>query len=411
MERRFHVVFTGRLHAGFRQNETVERMSRLFHLDRQKVADLLSSGKPVIMKQGLSWKEAQKYCHHLEQIGLQMKSVEVDAQGQTTPSSFTASFKPEKEISPPANQLSPTGNPAVGVTDMAWKGQEQHFVEERSEAPSNAAEQVDDAFLTPSKVENSHGWLWIKNAFGMLFRQPLTWAMMMSLFLIILFPLVSINPFGFLVIAILTPIFHGGILLGAQQQKEGGKARISHLFHGFSRNISQLLLVGLANLVFWTALTIITLLGITKITLHATGQNTLVIFPSIVQDLPLYLAGLIGLAMIAVVLLMACWFAPCLITLDKSSAFAGFRMSFKAVRMNGLAFMIYGLAIFFLGLLFFFFYGAAAALFSLLLGSEHIFLSMLLPTVSAALVAIPMTAVLPLSVYTGYRDIFHRQLQ
>lgn len=410
MERKFHVVFTGRLHSGFRQNEIVERMSRLFHLDRQKVADLLSSGKPVIMKQGLSWEEAQKYCNHLEQIGLQMKSVEVDAQGQTTPSSLKASSKPVEEISAPANQPSPAGKSAAGVADFTWKSKQQRLVEERFNAPSSTEEQVDEA-LAPSKVENSHGWLWIKEAFGMLFRQPLTWAMMMSLFLIILLPLVSINPFGFLVIAILTPIFHGGILLGAQQQKEGGQVRIVHLFHGFARNISQLLLVGLANLVFWTALAVTTVLGITKLTLHATGQNTLEIFPSMVQSLPLYLAGLISLSVLAVILLMACWFAPCMITLDKSSAFAGFRMSFKAVRMNSVAFMIYALAIFFLSLLFFFFYGATAALFSLLLGSEHIFLSMLLPTISVALVALPMTAILPLSVYTGYRDIFHRQLQ
>ena len=53
MERRFHVVFTGRLHAGFKHAETVERMVELFQLDKEKVTKLLFSGRPTIIKREL----------------------------------------------------------------------------------------------------------------------------------------------------------------------------------------------------------------------------------------------------------------------------------------------------------------------------------------------------------------------
>ena len=50
MEQRFHVVFTGRLHAGFKHAETVEKMVELFQLDKEKVTKLLFSGRPTVSR-------------------------------------------------------------------------------------------------------------------------------------------------------------------------------------------------------------------------------------------------------------------------------------------------------------------------------------------------------------------------
>jgi len=42
-----------------------------------------------------------------------------------------------------------------------------------------------------------------------------------------------------------------------------------------------------------------------------------------------------------------------------------------------------------------------------LLGSDHSFLFMLLPMLSMLLLGILLATIIPLSIYTGYRDIFH----
>jgi hypothetical protein len=411
MERKFHVIFTGRLHAGFHQNDIVENMALLFHLDRHKVAKLLSSGRPTIMKQGLSWEQAQRYCHHLEQIGLRMKTAEADTlQLQAATSSPAPAPQSANEIPAPVIPAPPSGTRAThaAVPDFSKKAKGPSFtnvVPEDSPAPEKPI-----GNLLPLKVENSHGWLWIKKAFGILFRHPLKWTMIMGLLLLLLLPLASIHLFGGLLIGILASVFHSGIMWGAQNQNQGRQLRIAHLFHGFTRDFTQLLLVGMANLLLLTSCAAIMILCISKIISPASIPEVADLLTAANQNLSIFLTGLLGLSAFTVILLMGCWFAPCLVTLDKRSAFAGFRLSFTAVRMNGRAFFIYGLALLLLGLLFFFFYGATAALFALLFGPEHIFLSMLLPMGCIILVAVPITAILPLSIYTGYRDIFHGQL-
>jgi hypothetical protein len=260
----------------------------------------------------------------------------------------------------------------------------------------------------PFKIGRSHGWLWIKEAFGILFKQPLKWAAMTSLMLFITIP-VALIPFGGLLSAALIPIFLGGMMLGAQHQMEGEGLRIAHLFHGFHRFFPQLLLVGFFYLLGAIGQMIILILCINKIMsgisgIHQNAPETIIAF---FQSFPLDLVGLLIVISLSIPLTMGLWFAPCLVSLDGRTALAGFRLSFLAVRINFIAFFIYAMVFLLLGLLFIFLYGAIAALFSFLLGSDHSFLFMLLPMLSMLLLGILLTTIIPLSIYTGYRDIFH----
>ena len=77
--------------------------------------------------------------------------------------------------------------------------------------------------------------------------------------------------------------------------------------------------------------------------------------------------------------------------------------------MNSAAFFMYALTFLLLAMLILFLFGAMAALFSFFLGSDHFFLLMIMPMLGVIMLGIPLTAIIPLSIYTGYRDIFHGQ--
>ncbi len=394
MERRFHVLFTGRLHAGFRPDDIVERLVPLFQIDRPKAADLLSSGRPIILKRGLSWEQAQKVSAHLERIGLRMKIIEADADRQRSSPPVSGPVP-----SGPANKIqAPINRPACSASHPSKKP--------GSAAACPADPAIDERPPTgdrpPFRVEGSHGWLWINEAFGLFFRQPLKWTTLMFVFYLIILPLAAFHFPKSLSIAVLAPVLLGGIILGAQCQQEGGQVRIGHLFQGFASNLTQLLLIGLAHLALLAALAFITVLSISRIAFPVMNP-----YPLLTRDFPSYLTSLAGFTVLAVLLLMGCWFAPCLVALDRASAFTGFRLSFKAVRINSRPLMINGLAFLLLGIFTVFFYGATAALCSFLLGPNHIFLSMLVPMLSTILLVLPLSALLPLSIYSSYKDIFH----
>jgi hypothetical protein len=407
MERRFHVVFTGRLHAGFKHADTVEKMVLLFQLDREKVTKLLFSGRPTILKQHLSWEQARKYRDHLEQIGLLIKIIEADP---LPPPQVSVSISPSPAVPPdPENSVSESEG-----TDTTSRSRPAE-APQPSPPPAypgnpSSEEKGPESDLVPFKVESSHGWLWIKQAFGMFFKQPLTWTALMILLLVIsLFPL-SFHPyFGGLLSVVLAQVFLGGLMLGTQRRKKEGKFRIAHLFLGFRHNFLQLLLGSLFFLLALMLLATITVLSIGKFASSETTPATPEVIIAILRDFPLHLAGLSIAAAFTIPLIMGYWFTPCLTVIDKQSAFTSFRLSFKAVRMNTVAFIIYVLVLLFLGMLFVFLYGAIAALCSFFLGSDQIFLFMFLPTLSVIVLGIPLSAIIPLSIYTGYRDIFHEQ--
>jgi hypothetical protein len=405
MERRFHVVFTGRLHAGFKHADTVEKMVLLFQLDREKVTKLLFSGRPTILKQQLSWEEARKYRDHLEQIGLLIKIIEAEA--PPPPPQASATISPSPSV-PPDLENSVSKN--EGVETASQSRPAEALKPSPPPHPNNSSSEGKGAEsdLVPCKVENSHGWLWIKEAFRMFFIQPLTWTAMMILLLVIsLLPLAFQPNFGGLLSVVLSQIFLGGLMLGAQRQKEEGRLRTAHLFLGFRHNFPQLLLGSLFFLLTLILQATITVLSVGKFvssgTIPANPEELFVI----IRNFPLHLAGLSIAVAFSIPLMMGCWFIPCLTVIDNRTAFTGFRLSFKAVRINSVPFIIYFLVLLLLGMLFVFLYGAIAALCSFFLSSDHIFLFMFLPTLSMIVLGIPLSAIIPLSIYTSYRDIFH----
>jgi hypothetical protein len=225
-------------------------------------------------------------------------------------------------------------------------------------------------------VDAGRGWDWIVEAFALFRKQPGIW-ILTAVVLGILFIVISLIPlFGSFASALLLPIFGGGLMLGCKALDRGGALEIEHLFAGFRQKTSDLVLVGVFNLVGWVLITIVVAAVI--------GGG---VFMGAMRG-GIEGAGLSGASMLIAMLLvatlsmplyMAIWFAPALIVFHDMAPQAALKASFHAGRSNWIPFLVYSVVLLVL---------CVAAAIPLGLGY---------------LVLIP---VLVASVYTAYLDIF-----
>lgn len=215
------------------------------------------------------------------------------------------------------------------------------------------------------------GWRWIKEGFNM-FKQggPLGW-ILLSLVFMILAIVLSIIPFiGSLAMALLGPVFLGGIMLGAREVDNGGQIKVGNLFDGFSKNTGQLVMVGVLYFVLLIVAVIPggVLIGFGTAMAAETGEMGL---------LPI-LGGLVMAALIIPVV-MAYWFAPALVALHDKTAWDAMKLSFKGCLKNILPFLWYGII------------------------SMVLYIVGIIPLGLGLFVVVP---VLMASMYTAYRGIF-----
>ncbi|MDR3630284.1 MAG: BPSS1780 family membrane protein [Desulfocapsaceae bacterium] len=399
MERRFHVIFTGKLNTGFKHVDTVAKMVSLLQIDSHKVTKILYSGRPSIVKQGVSGEQAKKYRDQLERVGLQIKIMEAEPEPAVPPPSPSPLVKP-----PPEAGEDEIENAAPLVP--AEKISARQPPPEAPPAPIDDEDQP-ERVLEAVRVANSHGWFWIKEAFSLFFGQQLRWLTMMLLWLGIFILPVALSPvYGGLVDAAVFPVFLGGMMFGANRQHDRDQLRLGHLFNGFGRKFPQFLGIGCFSLLTVAAQVVAMKLytGQTfTLALHPPASETI---NTLSQTPSLFFGGLFLVLILSLPLFMCFYFAPCLAGIDDQTAFASLLLSFKAIRTNIVAFSIYGLACLLLGFVFIFLWGALNTLFLILFGSDHI-LSLLLPILCMVLLGIPLATIVLLSVYTGYRDIFH----
>jgi hypothetical protein len=97
------------------------------------------------------------------------------------------------------------------------------------------------------KVEAGHGLNWLKEAIGLVFRNPVAFLVMGLILAVINF----IPILGSLVLTICGPALLGGIVFAAREEAEGSKAEIPHLFRAFQEpgKIGPMLLLCLPAIV------------------------------------------------------------------------------------------------------------------------------------------------------------------
>jgi hypothetical protein len=236
------------------------------------------------------------------------------------------------------------------------------------------------------KVPAAHGLKWLLQGFVLLRRNFFVWLA----FVLMLWALVFIAarvPFAGVMLALLTPVFLGGLMIGARTVEKGEALQIGHFFAGFRKNTVNLITLGGVYLVGNVVIAgMMYGIGGTAIQQIVAGQGQNVDPALLAQAIgPALTALLVGMAL-SVPLTMALWFSPLLVVFENAKPAPALRDSFRACLRNTVAFLVYGLII----------------LIPLVL--------LMLPFDLSSMDRNPglwITALLVLpSIYTSYRDIF-----
>jgi uncharacterized membrane protein len=230
-------------------------------------------------------------------------------------------------------------------------------------------------------VAAGRGWDWIVSGWEIFKKQPGMWIGLVVVGMVI-FIVVGIIPLvGSLALAVLGPVFAGGVVLGCRALDEGGELEIGHLFAGFKDKLGTLAAVGALNLVAQIVIMLVVMLigGVGMFAMLAGSGGEPSAGATAGAMLGMLLAVLIALALMLPVA-MAVWFAPALVVMNERGAVEAMKESFSGCLKNIVPFLLYGIVLMVAGVI---------AMIPIFLG-----LLVLLPVVAG-------------SIYASYRDIYY----
>jgi uncharacterized membrane protein len=229
------------------------------------------------------------------------------------------------------------------------------------------------------KLPAGRGVAWFSEAWDLFKASPGTWILIFIVFALISL-VFAVIPLGSLVTSICYPVAAAGLMLGCRDLEQGASLTVGHLFRGFSKNVSNLLLVGVLYLVGALAVGVIVGIGMALAMPFFMGSGPVGTgMDAVVKMAPVFaLVVLVALALM-LPLFMAMWFAPAIVVFHDVQPMAAMRASFKGCLRNFVPFLLYGIV----GIV--------------------ILVVALIPFGLGLLVAAPLTWI---TMYTGYRDIF-----
>jgi uncharacterized membrane protein len=206
-------------------------------------------------------------------------------------------------------------------------------------------------YATGRQVPAANGWKWIVEGWALFARAPGVWIGIMFIFLLIML-LAFIPIVGSIASIVLSPVFSAGFVLGCRALEEGKALKVGHLFAGFRERFGTLVSVGFlylaANLVIGLIAGLVS--GAKPVaaisdSLEAVGKLAAGLVQAALAgevSLIVLLALLVALALLIPVL-MAIWFAPCLVVFQHQGAGQALRASFAGCLRNFVPFLVYGL--------------------------------------------------------------------
>jgi uncharacterized membrane protein len=366
MRQSFQVIFSGRLKPGAEPEQVARDFAALFKVDEAQARALIDEGTERVLKRDVDAENAARYRDILDELGMQARIESRSVEGAASDAEIPMSEVP--------------GEP-----------------------------DIPGAAPTPRRMPAAHGWLWIGRAWEQFKRQPWGWVGALALVYLITFVLGLIPFIGSLATVILGPVFVGGLMAGARAQEDGARLGAAAAFEGFSRNGVQLALVGVLYL--FAIMAVLLLAGFVVLGAGLVPAASFEAMSSEDPELVLGAMAAVGPGLLILLLLvmlltipvvMAYWFAPALVVLDGLSAAEAMRTSLRACWANIVPFLVYGLvmmAIVFGSTLA---VGLVTGLVAGVAGAAGVLMTLLL-----APLALVFAAVVVLSMYTGYRDVFH----
>jgi hypothetical protein len=407
MDTKYTVRFTGELRSEFKFEDVVTNFVAITKMDRGMAEQRLSSGQPVLIKKDVDRETADKYYFRFTEAGLLIELIESDSQ----PSASTVVEKTEevrKETPAPAMSQAPSAEtppPPIQepVPDNPYAAPRADLKVEKKEASGNWLDK-------PQKVAGSRGWYWVKTAIGLFMAEPWKWLGMTFVVMLITIPL-SLLPFvGSLINIFLGLLLGGGMIMGAHEQAEGGTLTFGHLFKGFKHNRNQLLMIGVIYLAFFILIGagIGLLAGTGALAMFGIGGDPEAAAMAMQNNLSMFWIIMLVVLALSIPLMSAYWFTTPLVALSDRKALTSYKLSFQGCLKNWLAFLVYGLAFFAIGIIITIAFSVVSGLVTLFLGNDGSMFVVVLPMVILAFLGFPLITIGGLSVYTSFRDIFYR---
>jgi len=233
----------------------------------------------------------------------------------------------------------------------------------------------------PQSLPAGRGIDWIKQGWALFAQNPGLWIGIYLVLIGVMMAAAFVPILGFIAQSVLYPVLLAGIAVGCDHVRRGQPLEFSHLFAGFSRNSSQLMMVGgiyLVSIIVVMVIAFVPTIGLVG-GMAFLGQGDPDALAAL-MGFPILIGMLIYFALLLPVV-MAMWFAPTLVILNDVPAVDALKFSFYGCLKNVLPFLLWSLAVLGLGFL---------SILTLFLG-----LLVLMPWIAA-------------SNYCAYREIYYR---
>jgi uncharacterized membrane protein len=197
------------------------------------------------------------------------------------------------------------------------------------------------------------GWDWIVAGWKLFARAPLMWILALVIVFVIAFIMNIVPIIGSLAFQLLQGVFAAGFVLGCRSLETGGEFEIEHVFAGFKRNLSGLILLGVFVLIGWLIVFAVFagFVGFSVLGAVLTGNSDTVLANAATAGMGILLGLLVMLALM-IPLLAAYWFAPALVVMHNMPPLAAMGASLSACMRNFLPFVIvWGIVMSVLGIL------------------------------------------------------------
>ncbi len=203
---------------------------------------------------------------------------------------------------------------------------------------------------TPRSLGAGRGAAWWGEGWRIFTASPALWIGIVVVMVLIAIALNFIPILGNIVQALLWPVFIAGLLLGCHALAQGRPLEFSHLFAGFQGGrVGPLLILGLIAFVVGLAFALVIMMlvfgamGFSGMAGLMTGDPTAAM-GSALAGMGIAALFAVPIALIGYALfMMAWWFAPALVTLNRADALVALKASFDASWKNLGALAVFGL--------------------------------------------------------------------
>lgn len=222
---------------------------------------------------------------------------------------------------------------------------------------------------------------WLGEGWKLFAKAPLMWVISVLVVFVLAVVANFIPIIGTLAFQVLQPVFAAGFIVACRSLETGGEFELEHIFAGFKRNLSNLIVVGLLLLAGFIALFLVfaAFAGFGLVTAFMTGNVETNLTPALMASGMSMVFGLLVMLFLMIPLVMAYWFAPALVMMHDMAPIAAMKASFRGCLRNILPFVVWG------------------------------FIMMVLCMVAMIPIGLGMLVVVPLAItstYVAYRRIF-----